>query len=63
MSGIPLDATKRIQLNIEFSPIEVYEGAKNIAEMLVPLFWIEEGIVLKKPYTSILKYQLHLLVN
>ncbi|XP_001606602.1 sensory neuron membrane protein 1 [Nasonia vitripennis] len=45
-TGSPLSARKRLQFNIMIQKVEKFKIMKNFPEALLPLFWVEEGIVL-----------------
>lgn len=49
-----------MMFSVGFESIDEYPAAANLREAYVPLFWIEEGITLGKPYINLLKYQLYL---
>ena len=51
-----------MQFSYAVEPISELEQMKDLQEMLLPLFWVEEGVQLGKKYVNLLKYQLFLLV-
>ena len=55
MSGSPLSAAKRLQFNIEVKPIPEMELFKDLQEMVLPLFWVEEAANLNRTFTDALK--------
>lgn len=57
MSGISLNAAKRLQFNLDVEPIEEVECMKSLPEAVMPLFWVEEGAPLNEAYVNTLKYQ------
>ncbi|XP_014214799.1 sensory neuron membrane protein 1-like isoform X2 [Copidosoma floridanum] len=46
LTGVPLIAMKRIQVNVMVQKVEKFKIMKNFPEALLPLFWIEEGVAL-----------------
>ena len=60
ISGTPLSAAKRLQINVPLLPIQEIPIMNNLAEVVFPLMWIEEGVNLNKTYVNMLKYQLFL---
>jgi scavenger receptor class B, member 1 len=60
ISGSPLSAAKRLQFNLEIVPIDIMDQMQKIKPVILPLFWIEEGVQLNSTYTNQLKYQLFL---
>lgn len=61
LTGTPLSAAKRMQFNLEVKPIPEIEMMKNLPEVILPFFWVEESIVLDKemlkPLRSIFWYE------
>lgn len=60
MTGSPLSAAKRLQFNLEVVPIPEIEQMAHLPEMLLPLFWIEEGAHLNRTMTDPIKNSLFL---
>lgn len=48
-------AAKKMQFNLEVKPIPEVEWMANMPELLLPLFWIEEGVKLGKDMTKQMK--------
>lgn len=55
MTATPLSAHKRLQFNIQLQPIEKFKLMKNFPEVLFPLFWVEEGILLDDQFVKKVK--------
>ncbi|XP_037037286.1 uncharacterized protein LOC119074990 [Bradysia coprophila] len=60
ISGTPMSAAKRLQVNIDVVPLPEIDVMKELPEMLFPLMWVEEGADLNKTFVNMLKYQLFL---
>ncbi|XP_053671092.1 sensory neuron membrane protein 1 [Anopheles nili] len=59
-TGSPVSAAKRLQFSMEFAPIRDHEVFGQLREVILPMFWVEEGASLNKTWTNQLKYQLFL---
>lgn len=55
LTATPLVAHKRLQFNMFVHPIPKFKLMKNFPELLFPLFWIEEGILLDDTLVNKLK--------
>lgn len=53
-SGTPLRAAKRLQFNVEIQPVDQLDEMKNLRKMVLPFFWVEEGVALNKTWTKLL---------
>lgn len=62
ITGSPINAAKRLQFNLDVVPVPEVECMKNLREVVMPLFWVEEAAALNKTFVNILKYQLFLWV-
>lgn len=55
MLGAPLSARKRLQFNIFIMPVEKFKLMKTFPNALLPLFWVEEGLLLDDEYLKPIK--------
>lgn len=55
LTGTPIIAAKRLQFNLEVKPIPEIEMMKNLPQVILPFFWVEEGVVLDKELIKPLK--------
>lgn len=62
LTGTALSAAKRMQFNLEVKPIPQVEMMKNMPNVVLPLFWVEESIYLDKDMTDNLKNSMFLYV-
>ncbi|XP_058800682.1 sensory neuron membrane protein 1-like [Phymastichus coffea] len=61
-SGTPLEARKRLQFNIMIHKVEKVKMMKNFPEAMLPLFWVEEGLVIPNDFVKQVK-MLHMVVK
>ncbi|XP_049287128.1 sensory neuron membrane protein 1 [Anopheles funestus] len=59
-TGSPVSAAKRLQFSMELGPINDHEVFGQLPQVILPMFWAEEGASLNKTWTNQLKYQLFL---
>uniref|UniRef100_A0A182P753 Sensory neuron membrane protein 1 n=1 Tax=Anopheles epiroticus TaxID=199890 RepID=A0A182P753_9DIPT len=59
-TGSPVSAAKRLQFSIELGPVHDHDVFGQLPEVILPMFWVEEGASLNKTWTNQLKYQLFL---
>ncbi|XP_058061742.1 sensory neuron membrane protein 1 [Anopheles bellator] len=59
-TGSPVSAAKRLQFSMDFGPIHGHELFDQLPQVVLPMFWAEEGASLNKTWTNQLKYQLFL---
>lgn len=57
-TGSPVVARQKVQFNLAMVPIEEVDQMKHLPEVVLPLFWVEEGVALNKTYTNMIKHQL-----
>ncbi|XP_011635608.1 sensory neuron membrane protein 1-like isoform X1 [Pogonomyrmex barbatus] len=55
MTATPIRAHKRLQFNIFIQPVPKFKLMKNFPEALLPLFWVEEGILLDDEFVNKVK--------
>nr|UTN00851.1 sensory neurons membrane protein [Semanotus bifasciatus] len=55
ISGVPLQLSRKIQLNMFIRPLEGIASMENVSHALIPIMWIEESTVLGDEYTDMLK--------
>ncbi|XP_011159294.2 sensory neuron membrane protein 1 isoform X2 [Solenopsis invicta] len=55
MTATPLRAHKRLQFNMFIKPVPKFKLMKNFPEALLPLFWVEEGILLPDEFVNKVK--------
>ncbi|XP_012225459.1 sensory neuron membrane protein 1-like isoform X1 [Linepithema humile] len=55
MTATPLLAHKRLQFNMFIQPVPKFKLMKNFPEALLPLFWVEEGILLDDEFVNKVK--------
>lgn len=57
-TGTPIVARQRVQFNLGLVPLEEIPVMNHLPEVILPLFWIDEGVALNKTYTNMIKHQL-----
>lgn len=57
-TGSPIVASQRVQFNLGLVPLEEIPVMNHLPEVILPLFWIDEGVALNKTYTNMIKHQL-----
>ncbi|XP_011149856.2 sensory neuron membrane protein 1 isoform X2 [Harpegnathos saltator] len=55
MTATPISAHKRLQFNMFIHPVPKFKLMKNFPEALLPLFWVEEGILLDDQFVNKVK--------
>ncbi|XP_066583077.1 sensory neuron membrane protein 1-like isoform X2 [Prorops nasuta] len=55
MTATPINGRKRLQFNMMIGPVDKVKLAKNLPNCLLPLFWVEEGILLGDEYVNKVK--------
>lgn len=55
MTATPLRAHKRLQFNMFIQPVAKFKLMKNFPKALLPLFWVEEGILLPDEFVDKVK--------
>lgn len=61
ITGMEMNAAKRLQFNLDVVSIKEVECMKNLPEVVMPLFWVEESAPLNSTSNGVmLKYQLFL---
>ncbi|CAB0034284.1 unnamed protein product [Trichogramma brassicae] len=58
ITGTPLNARKRLQYNMMVHKVDKLRLMHNFSEALLPLFWVEEGVVLPEDLMSKIKMSL-----
>lgn len=54
-TGSPVEAYKRLQFNIPLKPYKKVPYMKDLPDVLLPIFWIEESVSLNATYVNQLK--------
>ncbi|XP_076330790.1 platelet glycoprotein 4-like [Tachypleus tridentatus] len=57
MTGLVLNARKRIQLNIDVKRTPELESLRNISDVLIPLAWLSESATLDEENANLFKHQ------
>ncbi|XP_011306891.1 sensory neuron membrane protein 1 [Fopius arisanus] len=55
LAGAPIEAAKRLQFSMFIQPVEKFKLMKTFPNALLPLFWVEEGVLLDDEYLAPLK--------
>nr|QHN69207.1 sensory neuron membrane protein 1 [Sirex noctilio] len=61
MTGTPMSARKRLQFNMFLYPVPKSRLMKTFPSALLPLFWVEEGLLLPDDFINKLKSAFHMI--
>lgn len=58
-AGAPVKAAQRLQFNMDMEPVEEFPPMKDLPKLILPIFWVEEGVALSTEFVYLFK-ALHL---